>query len=123
MPTVAEIARSAFDAVLEAIPDAIQDGQIFEVVTGAYDSATATRSKYREKRSDCRVLFSTQTPARDLFPDYVQGPGDELAFLEGLSVVPQEGWVLCTDKDFKVVRAQDVLRAGPIAWVVVREDG
>lgn len=123
MPTISEIAKTAFDAVSKSIPDAIQSGELREVVTGAYDTTTATRSTYKEWRSDCRALFSTEQPVTDFFPDYIQGPGDELVFLEGLTAVPQEGWLLCTSHEYTVVRSQDVLRAGAIAWVVVRQNG
>lgn len=123
MVTVAEIAATALDAVSDAITDAVHDGEMFEILTGAYDTTTGTMEQYRESRGTCRAVFATETPIGDVFPDYVSGPQDTLVFLEGISAVPREGWILCTDQDYVVTRAQDILAVGSIVFAVVKRDG
>lgn len=120
MPTVAEIAAAALDGVASAIPDAVLAVELFENDKGAWDTITATHPVTEMTRGTCRAVLETTKPINDVFPDFIAGPSDKLFFLEGLSNVPKEGWILriSGQSDMKVKAAQDILLAGAIAYVV-----
>lgn len=119
MVTIAEIAAEAFDAVAAEISDAILTGELFENVQGPYDEATASHPVTAASRGTFRAILETQKPVRDVFPDYVAGPSEALFFLEGLSNVPKEGWLMrINGNDRTILRAQDILLSGSIAYVV-----
>ena len=70
-----------------------------------------------------RIVFDNQRPATDIFPDYVAGPGEELAYIEGLAAMtPAEGdtVTLASGKLFAVLRSADLLYAGGLWPVIVR---
>lgn len=119
MLTIADIAKEAFDGLELEISDAILAGELFENVQGAYDQATASHPVTETSRGTFRAILETQKPVRDVFPDYVAGPGEELFFIEGLSNVPKEGWIMrINGNDRTILRAQDILLSGSIAYVV-----
>ncbi len=122
MITVGQIATKAFDKVASKISGVILDAELFEKVKGTYDSATGTHPETEETRGACRAIMETQKPIGDVFPDYTAGPGEMLFFLEGISNVPQENWILriAGQPDRTITKAQDILLAGAIAYVVAR---
>lgn len=100
---------------------AVKAAELFEEVQGGYNPATGNYAQGETSRGTCRVVVETQKPMKDLFPDLVAGPQDMLVFLEGLTSIPKEGWILRMDgTDYHVQRAQDILLNGSMAYAVVK---
>lgn len=120
MPTVAEIAKLAVDGVQGAIPDAIDNATLTEKAKGTtYDTVTASYPVVSTDHGTCRAVLETQKPISDVFPDYIVGSSDQLYFLEGYSSVPKEGWEITIDNVTRTIkRAQDILNAGSIGYVI-----
>lgn len=120
MPTVAEIAGLALDAVGGAIPGAVHAATLSHFVNGNYD---ATFGEYDTTLSSAtgRMVIETSKPVTDIFPDYVAGPGDELILLEGFTAC-KEGWTLkANGKEWVIRQTQDILAAGSLFYVIGRE--
>lgn len=90
MPTVAEIAKEAFDGVAEEMPDVIQAASLTRTVRGEeYDSDTGSYLVTTETWP-CRALFADENSMADAFPAYVIGPSDRMVYVEGLTTTPNE---------------------------------
>ena len=108
MTTVAEIADAAFDNVALAITDAIKTATLSSVANGSYNYDTGAYSTTTTTISG-RCVIDSQTPASDIFPDYVIGPNEQMMMLEGFSSVPYEGWTLTLgSKTYTVKRVQAI---------------
>ncbi|APX88648.1 hypothetical protein BV394_01970 [Brevirhabdus pacifica] len=118
--TVAEIAAEAFTAVAAEITDAIQSATISYDTQGAYNATTGTYATTTTTLTG-RSVVDQVTPARDIFPDYVIGPRDEMVLLEGFTTVPKETWTLTfSGKDHTIMAVQDIVSAGTLFYVIVR---
>lgn len=122
--SVASIAKRAMDKVGAKVSGVIHDATlsrsgppVYDPETGGFVASTTTDTG--------RALFDNERPAADLFPDYVPGPGEELAYLEGLAaMVPREGDSLTTaGKVFSILRVGDLLRSGGLYPLVLRSQG
>lgn len=123
--SVASIARRAYDGVAGKITGVIHEATlaqssgepVYDPETGQYTSSEVTET--------CRIVFDNATPLTDTFPDFVPGPGDELAYVEGLSALaPREGdRIEAAGKTFAVKKVSDLLRAGAFYPVIVRAEG
>lgn len=119
MPTVAEIAALALNAVDAAIPDATHSASLSFETQGAYNAVTGAYATTITTYTGGRAVVDTVKPVADIFPDYVVGPSDSLIFLEGFVNVPQENWTLTFNgNDWAIKRVQDILDAGTIFFVM-----
>lgn len=116
MPTVAEIAAAAFGAVTNAIPGVVQGATLTRRTTGTYNPTTGSHSA-TTATSPCSVVFDIARPVRDLFPDYVIGPSEKLAYLEGLTFAPKENDTLSIGGTVKMVA--DIAGAGDLYAVIL----
>ena len=140
MVTVAEIAKEAFDAVADEMPDVVQvasltrtvpmtwvlesgywrdDGywmtrtDAYDPVTGEYETVDATFS--------CRALFADEKAIADTFPSYVVGPSDRMVYAEGLAVVPEENDRMAIGgQPVVVTRVGDIVGVGTFFSLIVR---
>lgn len=121
MTTVAQIADEAFDNVALAITDAIKTATLSSVANGSYNYDTGAYATTTTTISG-RCVIDSQTPASDIFPDYVIGPNEQMMMLEGFSSVPVEGWTLTLGSiTYTVKRVQDIVGAGAIQMIVALE--
>lgn len=120
MPTVAEIAKEAFDAVSEEMPDVIQAASLTRTVQGAYNPATGQYTTTTQTW-DCRALFGDEKAMADTFPAYVVGPNDRLAYVEGLAVAPKEADAMTIGGQVvSVTRVADIVGVGTFFSLIVR---
>jgi len=119
--TVASIAKGAMDAVSRKIGGVIHAAMLTRTIEGAYDPATGTQTSTTETDSG-RLVLASETPVADIFPDYVPGPSEGLAYFEGLTVLaPAEGdAVTAGGVTYAVLRVRDILGAGGLYALVVR---
>lgn len=118
MPTVAEIAKRAFDGVARGIPDAIHAATISHEVKGAYDNATDTYASTVTTDAG-RCVVDTVKPVSDVFEDYIAGPSDQLVLLEGFGMIPAENWTLeFAGRALTIKRVQDIVAAGTLFYVL-----
>ena len=121
MTTVGQIAATAFDAVAAQITDAIKAATLTYITRGAYDYATGLYAETETTVSGRSIVDRTQ-PVRDIFPDYVVGPNENLFLLEGFPVVPRENYILTIGGvRNSVKRVQDILGTGALQYVVALE--
>lgn len=121
MLTVAEIAALAFEGVQAEVADAIKAATLIEVSRTGYDHGTASPVMDQTARGSCRLVIETTKPIADVFPDYVIGAGDQLALVEGLTVIPRPTWLLrMADGDRTIQAVQDILGSGSLFYVVMR---
>lgn len=122
--TVAEIAREAFHAAAEELPDVITSGTLSRAASSsAYNAATGQYVTAAPQMSAGRVLFASEQlgTAADPFPGYVASPNEDLVYLEGFSLIPAENDRLIADgMTFAVLRGRDLLRAGGLSAAIVR---
>lgn len=119
--TVANIAKTAMDAVSVEITDAIPAATMSWETQGAYD-VDAGEYAVTVGSDTGRAVIDAVTPKADIFPDYTVGPGDEMIFLEGLTTAPQEAFKLTIGTQVWVIRqVQDILAAGSIFYVMARK--
>lgn len=119
--TVADIAAKALNGVAAKLSGVVHACVVSRETDGVFDPETGTFTS--ETVTDTgRIVFDNQTPPADLFPDYVPGPGEELAYIEGLTVLaPKEGDALTFDgKTFAILKSSDLLHAGAFYPVIVR---
>src|SRR5690606_15435600 len=84
--TVASIAKKAMDAVAEKISGVVHSATLTRTTAGEYDPSTGTQTETTETDAG-RLVLASETPAADIFPDYVPGPSEELAYIEGLTTL------------------------------------
>lgn len=120
MLRVADIAKRAYDDVAGKIAGVIHEGTLKRVGEAVYDPVTG-RYEATEETDSCRVIFDNERPVEDLFPAYVPGPKDQLAYIEGLTEMqPREGDTLeATGKSFAVTKVSDILHAGEFYSAIV----
>lgn len=124
--TVAAIADKAFDAVAAKITGVIQTFTITRTAQGAYDASagtyTTTVTTDTGRALNDTGSFEPNAALRDLFPDYVAGPGETMFWLEGLdTIVPKEGDKLTIDgTDRDIIRVGDIVGAGGLYAVIAR---
>lgn len=121
MTTIADIAKEAFDGLSAEITDAVHpatltrrtiDEAAYDVMTGQYEAAVTTQTG--------RAMVETQRPMRDVFPEYVAGPGDELIFLEGFTACRENDHLTFGGRTRVIRQCQDLLGAGTLFYVVAR---
>lgn len=124
MQTIAQIADKAFSAVAARIGGAVHPMVIKRKSANEYNPATGGWTTLLQN-ADGRIVFDNATPPADVFPDYVPGPGEELAYCEGLpSLMPREGdSIEAVGKTFSVIRSANLLYAAGLWPVVLRADG
>src|SRR5690554_2384662 len=124
MLRVADIAKRAYDGVAGKIAGVIHEATLIREGAPIYDPQTGQFTSSEETDSG-RIVFDNAKPLTDAFPDFVPGPGDELAYVEGLTeMTPREGdRIEAADKAFAVKKVSDLLRAGAFYPVVVRAEG
>ena len=122
--TVAEIAREAFDAAAEELPDAIKTGTLTRTgAPGAYNPVTGAYPPGVSQTATGRIIFATEQlgTGADPFPGYVASPNEDLVYLEGFRLIPAENDRLTADGvTFAVLRGRDLLRAGGLSAAIVR---
>lgn len=120
MPTVAEIAKEAFDAVSEEMPDVIQSGTLTRTTQGAYDPETGDYTTTTQTWL-CRALFADEKAMADAFPAYVIGAGDRVVYVEGLTTTPRETDALTIGgQSTTVMRVGDIVGVGTFFSLIVR---
>lgn len=118
MVTVAEIAKTAFDAVASQITDAIHPATLGWVEKGAYDPEAG---KYTEtpKSDTGRVVVDSAKPVADIFEGYIVGPADQLILMEGFKTAPVENYTLTfAGQTLTITRVQDIVAAGSLYYCV-----
>lgn len=123
MTTVAAIAEQAFNAVATSITDVIHAATLSYDVSAArgYDHKSG---KYFSTTTSMtgRCLFDTVKPASDIFPDYTNGPKDELVLLEGFGVLAKEGWALAVSGEtYTIKKAQAIVGVSDLVYAIVRK--
>lgn len=120
MLRVADIAKRAYDGVAGKIAGVIHEGTLKRVIPGEYDPNTG-KIEDETVTDPCRVIFDNQAPVEDIFPGFVPGPKDQLAYIEGLTEMqPQEGDTLeAAGKSFSVTKVSDILHAGEFYSAIV----
>jgi hypothetical protein len=123
MPTVAEIAKEAFDAVAQEMPDVIQAATLTRTTQGAYDPVTGSHTTTTQAWA-CRALFADERALKglaDAFPSYVVGPSDRLTYIEGLATHPIEGDAITIGgKNYLAQIIADIVGVGTFFSVIVR---
>lgn len=120
MPTVAEIAKEAFDAVAEEMPDVIQSASLTRETQGAYDPVTGTYTTTTQTYS-CRALFADEKAMADAFPAYEIGPADRMVYVEGLATTPKEADEMTIgSQKVTVTRVGDIVGTGTFFSLIVR---
>ena len=118
--TVTAIAGAAFDAVAAAITDAVQDVTLTKTTRSDYDTKSGSYIE-ADTAITGRGVLDTVKPVRDVFPNWVTGPKDQLWLLEGLSSAPAEGDKLTVGSaDYRVAAAQDIVGAGSLFYAIVQ---
>jgi len=121
MPTIAEIAEIAFDAVDEAIPDAIHAATLGSVSKGAYNYTTGGYAETAATDTG-RLTILTARPTPDPFPDYTRGAGDEYALLEGFTTAPEESMTLTVGAIvWHIMAVQDIGAAGTLFNAMIKK--
>lgn len=120
MPTVAEIAKEAFDGVAAEMPDVIQDASLTRTTQGVYDPSTGTYATTTQTWN-CRALFADEKAMADAFPAYVIGPADRMAYVEGLATTPKEADAMTIGgQAVTVMRVGDIVGVGTFFSLIVR---
>jgi len=119
--SVAQIAAKAMTAVAGRISGVIHDCTLSRVAEPVYDPSTGGLTSETVTETG-RIVFDNERPAADIFPDYVPGPGEELAYIEGLvAMAPRESDSLeAAGKTFAILRVSDLLHSGGLYPVMVR---
>ena len=121
MLSVKQIAEMAVSAAAGAISGAIHSATLtrrtineasYDVMYGRYEAAETTQTG--------RAIVETQRPMRDVFPEYVAGPGDELILLEGFTACRENDHLTFAGRTRIVRQCQDILGAGAIFYVIAR---
>lgn len=121
--SVASIAKRAYDGVAGKVAGVIHEATLIREGEPTYNPETGQYVSSEETDTG-RMIFDNATPLDDAFPDFVPGPGDELAYVEGLAnMAPREGdRIEAADKAFAVKKVSDLLRAGAFYPVIVRAE-
>lgn len=118
--TIAEIAKSAFDAVALAVTDAIVTATLSYVTKGVYNPTTGVFPETVVAAGSGRGVLDTVKPITSVFPAYVAGPSDLLVLLEGFTTAPKEGWDLdLGGVGYVIKQVQDIALAGSLFYVIV----
>lgn len=121
--TVAQIAAKAMTAVSAKVSGVIHAATINRVTPGTFDPSTGAITSTTTTDTG-RIVFDNQTPATTIFPDYVPGAGEELAFIEGLTTIAPraDDRIQAADRLFTVLRASDLLHSGGLYPLIVRAE-
>lgn len=119
MTTPGSIAAQAFDKLEAKMDNVIQNVTLIEPTRGAYNSATGEYAAAETDHSTCRYLVETTKPVKDIFPTYIDGPGEFLVLIVGASTPPKEGWILRGTVDRVIKRVQDILHAGDLFYAII----
>ena len=120
MVDLADIAELAFDGVESGIDGVSLVATVTVSTRGAYTVATGIYAT-TDVVTTGRVIFVSETPIKDIFPDFNAGPTDELAVLEGFTDV-SEGAVLTVGSDvYSISQVLDIARVGTVFYVVGRK--
>lgn len=119
--SVASIAKRAYDGVAGKIAGVIHEATLIREGEPTYDPQTGQFTSSEETDTG-RIVFDNAKPLTDVFPDFVPGPGDELAYVEGLhNMTPREGdRIEAVGRTFAVRQVSDLLRAGALYPIIVR---
>lgn len=120
-PTVASIAKEAFDAVAVDISGVIHTATLTRILSGTYDPATGTPTPGAAQDAG-RGLFASVDAARDIFPELIVGPADELIYLEGITTLaPKEtDKLVMNNRTLAVLASRDLLGSGGLYAVLAR---
>lgn len=119
MTTVAAIAREAFDAVAAEITDAVHAATLTRTIRGTYNATTGVYATTVATQTG-RAVVDTTTPARDIFPEYVVGAGEELILVEGMTSAKENDALTFAGRTRVVLQAQDIAAAGRLFYVLAR---
>lgn len=119
MPTVAQIAKLAFDGVSVAILDAIQTATLTRTTQGPYNPATGDYATTTDTQTGRAVVDSVK-PVKDVFPEYVVGPADELILIEGFASAVENDTLTFAGRTRIVLQVQDIVAAGSLFYVLAR---
>lgn len=122
MPTVAQIAKLAFDGAARGIPDAIHPATLTREVQDTYNTTTGKWNTVPAPGfpQTGRVVVDTVKPVGDVFPEYVVGPGDELILIEGMTSAKENDELTFAGRTRIVKQAQDIVAAGSLFYVIAR---
>jgi len=119
MTTPGSIASDVLDSVDAQLEGVVHTVSLIEPTRAAYNAATAKYETGETDHGTCRLIVETTKPVNDLFPDYIDGPGEYLVLIVGASAAPKEGWILRGTVDRVVKRVQDILRAGDLFYAII----
>src|SRR5690606_38104627 len=115
-----EIAKEAFDAVAEEMPDVIQAASLTRTTQGAYDPVSGTYPETTETFTG-RALFADEKALADAFPAYVIGPSDRMVYVEGLTATPKETDAMTIGgQSVTAMRVGDIVGVGSFFSLIVR---
>lgn len=125
MTTVAEIADEAFDGVAADITDAVHTCTLTRIYPNEYN---VTLGDYAEVTLTWagRAVFCNAAAVRDIWPEMIIGPTDQVLLLEGFTPTgnytgPKENDILTVNHVERTVMAvQDIAGAGTLWYVIAR---
>ena len=116
---VADIAAMALNAVSPVITDAVHSATVTRTYNGAYDVTNGVYQTITVAQTG-RVVFSSTSPGRDMFPGYVVGPSDEVLMLEGFTDIAENDVIMAAGRTLTIMAAQDIGGAGTLFNVAAR---
>lgn len=119
MTTIATIADEALDAVAADITDAVHTAVVTRVANGAYNFTTGAYAETPTETTG-RGVLATERPIRDVFPNHIIGPKDQLWLLEGFTSVLEGDDVAINSVDYKVAAVQNIGGAGTLFYAVLQ---
>lgn len=119
MTTPGSIASDVLDSVDAQLEGVVHTVSLIEPTRATYNATTAQYEAGENDHSTCRLIVETTKPVKDLFPAYIEGPGEYLVLIVGASTPPKEGWILRGTVDRVIKRVQDILQAGDLFYAVI----
>lgn len=116
---IADIAKEAFDAVAAEITDAVIAATLTRTTNDIYNEEAGQYWTTATQQSG-RVVVDGIAPARDIFPEYVIGPADELVMLQGFTSCAENDLLTYGGATKTVMAVQDIAGAGSLFYAVVR---
>ena len=116
---IADIAKRAFDAVAAKIEDSVIAATLTRTANDLYNDE-AGQYWTSEATQSGRVVVDGIAPARDIFPEYVIGPADELVMLQGFTSCAENDELTYNGATKTVMAVQDIAGAGTLFYAIVR---
>lgn len=117
--TIARIAAMALNGAQGAISDAVPVATLTRTTQGAYDAANGLHLT-TDTVTTGRAVFQGVAPAKDMFPAYVVGPGDELILLEGFTSALENDVLTIGARTLTIMAVRDIGGAGSVFNVMAR---